>query len=171
MATNCKDVCARFYDLIEEDEDFFDGYGLNEDEQKALIKERAMSLLNEACVYLRRHCDLNIPLAITSDAVSGVENFTVDLVDGECELLALVMKMKYYERKVARLGPVVMSLSASEMKYAPSPNAERTTYLALVKRAKDNLDEEISHYSGRDRLTGEHKSINYAIPEETEDDG
>ena len=170
MATACKEICKRFYDLIEEDEDFFDGYGLSEDEQEILIQERAMSLLNDACVYLRRHCDLDVTLETVVDVDMGTTSFTVDLIDTECELLALAMKVKYYERKVARLGPVVMALSASEMKYAPSPNAERTTYLALVKRAKDELDEEISHYASRDRLTGAHKSINYAIPEESDED-
>jgi len=170
MATECKEVCTRFFDLIEEDEDFFDGYGRSEDEQEILIQERAMSLLKDACAYLRRHCDLDIDLKIATNADTGVTSFATDLVDDERELLALVMRLKYYERKVARLGPVVMALSASEMKYAPSPNAERTTYLALVKRAKDELDEEISYYSGRDRLTGAHKSIAYALPEETNED-
>lgn len=170
MATECKAVHTRFFDMIEEDEDFFDGYGLSEDEQEILIQERAMSLLKDACTYLRRHCDLDINLETVTNVDTGITSFKADLADGECELLALVMRMKYYERKVARLGPVVMALSASEMKYAPSPNAERTTYLALVKRAKDELDEEISHYVGRDRLTGVHKSITYTLPEESYED-
>lgn len=170
MATNCSEVYKKFFDRIEEDEDFFDGYGMTTEEQNDLINERANSLMDEAINYLCRHCGkLDVSLSVITNE-GGDAYFEEDLNQGEIDLLSLIMQRRYYERKVSQLTPKINALSASEIKYAYSPNTERSTYLALVDRADSNIREELSHYLGIDRVTGEKRVLEYNLPEEDDED-
>ena len=172
MTVNGNDVYTLFYDKIECDEDFFDYFNVSEEEAMTLAAERARSYLREACCYLRRHSDLDFVLNIVSseDALGRqTDSFEEEITDDEADLLAEIMKVVYYERGVSKLLPKLNTFSSSELKLLHSPANERSTFLALIQQYWKRVNYLIADYDGRDRLTGNHKTLATTLPEESDE--
>lgn len=169
MTNSLEDVYTAFFDRIEEDENFFNYFDVDEIQAEKLARERAKTYLREACSYLRRHVTLDFVLSITKDE-DGRDVFGSELTDDEIYLLADIMLLFYFERGLAKLRPKLNTFAASELKLLHSPANERQTYVALIEAQRNRVDYLIADYFAKDRHTGAAKMISTSIPEESEDE-
>ena len=169
MTNSLEDVYTAFFDRIEEDENFFNYFEVDEVQAVELARERAKTYLREACSYLRRHVTLDFSLNIVTNE-AGEDVFGVQLTDDEIFLLVDIMLLIYFERGLAKLRPKLNTFAASELKLLHSPANERQTYVALIEAQRNRVDYLIADYYAKDRITGAAKMISTSIPEETEDE-
>lgn len=169
MTNSLEDVYTAFFDRIEEDENFFNYFEIDEVQAMELARERARTYLREACSYLRRHVTLDFSLNIVADE-KDEEVFSTKLTDDEIFLLVDIMLLIYFERGLAKLRPKLNTFAASELKLLHSPANERQTYVALIEAQRNRVDYLIADYYAKDRLTGAAKMISTSIPEETENE-
>lgn len=169
MTNSLADVYEAFFDRIEEDENFFNYFDVDEIQAEELARERARTYLREACSYLRRHVTLDFSLNITKGE-TGEDVFGTELTDDEVYLLGDIMLLIYFERGLAKLRPKLNTFAASELKLLHSPANERQTYVAMIEAQRNRVDYLIADYYAKDRLTGAAKMISTAIPEETNDE-
>ena len=57
MSTPCESVYDVFFDLIEEDRDFFNYYEATDEESYMLALQRAKALLRDAAIRMQMECD------------------------------------------------------------------------------------------------------------------
>ena len=169
MTNSLEDVYTAFFDRIEEDENFFNYFDVDQIRAMELARERAKTYLREACSYLRRHVTLDFSLNIVKNE-TGAEVFGAELTDDEIFLLSDIMLLIYFERGLAKLRPKLNTFAASELKLLHSPANERQTYVSLIEAQRNRVDYLIADYYSKDRLTGAAKMISTTIPEETEDE-
>lgn len=60
MSTPCESVYDVFFDLIEEDRDFFNYYEATDEESYMLALQRAKALLRDAAIRMQMECDAEI---------------------------------------------------------------------------------------------------------------
>lgn len=169
MTNSLQDVYTAFFDRIEEDENFFQYFEIDEIQAMKLARERARTYLREACSYLRRHVTLDFSLNIVTNE-AGEEFFGSKLTDDEIFLLGDIMLLIYFERGLAKLRPKLNAFAASELKLLHSPANERQTYVSMIEAQRNRVDYLIADYYAKDRLTGAAKMISTTIPEESDDE-
>lgn len=167
MTNKLSDVYSAFFDRLEEDQSFFDYFGIDEVEAEKVAKERARTFLREACSYLRRYVSLDFNLSFATDE-NGETIFAEPITDDEVELLADIMLLPYFERGLAKLQPKLNTFAASELKLLHSPANERQTYMALITEQRTRINQLIADYYAKNRLTGAEKMVSMTLPEETE---
>ena len=94
MSTPCESVYDVFFDLIEEDRDFFNYYEATDAESYMLAIQRAKALLRDAAIRMQMECDAEIDFTDTYTEGEGrkqKEFFTADLTPFEIDLLANLM--------------------------------------------------------------------------------
>lgn len=148
-------MITRFFDKVETDSDFFDYYGVQEDEALQLATERARSYLREAIVYLYRETELDFDLGLVHDGAQY--QFAEEITENEVDLLAEIMYLRHLERGLAKLTPKINVLSSSDLKVLHSPANERSSYVAMIDQARNNVVAMVSKYVAVDRLTGKRK--------------
>ena len=149
MTNSLEDVYTAFFDRIEEDENFFNYFEIDEVQAMELARERARTYLREACSYLRRHVTLDFSLNIVADE-KDEEVFSTKLTDDEIFLLVDIMLLIYFERGLAKLRPKLNTFAASELKLLHSPANERQTYVALIEAQRNRVDYLIADYYAKD---------------------
>lgn len=157
MTRDINDVIARFFDKVEEDDDFFAYYGVEEQEAQKLAEERAQSYLREAIAYLRRQHELDFSLDLTTE--TGKLMFVEGITDVEVDLLSEIMLMRYLERGYAKLKPKINVLSSTDLKVLHSPANERTSYVSMMEQVREHVYTMLSHYAAVDRITGQRKMM------------
>lgn len=160
MITSVDDIYQVFFDKLEENKNFFAYYGVSEQEALNLAKERSSSYLREAMVYLRRKTELEFELG-----VDDYGNFIEPITEDEADLLADIMVMKYLDKKLTKLEPIVNAFAKAEMSLLHSPANERTSFAALVKEKEEDIREAISDYASKERLSSKKRMVDHTIEE------
>lgn len=167
MIQNVDEVFSLFFDKVEQDADFFNYYGISDEEAMKLAKERARSYMRSAMVYFSQQTELGFDLSIHT--VDDEELFVEEITNAEADIISEIMLLRYFERGLAKLSPKINVLSASDLKVLHSPANERTSYLELIAHVKENLVNMISHYAATDRLTGKRKMVDHTVPQSMEE--
>lgn len=163
-------VYELFFDKLESDDEFFQYYGVDEEEALQLAKERAKSYLNSAIAELSRRVELQVDMTFGIDEETGEEVFAEEITEGEADVLTELMVLTYYERGLAKLRPKINTFSASELKLLHSPANERTSYVEMLRQFREHCRIVVSRYGSRDRLTGTRLPVDHTLPEIEEGD-
>lgn len=158
-------VYELFFDKLESDDEFFQYYGVDEEEALQLAKERAKSYLSGAIAELGRRMEMQVDMSITTDEETGEEIFAEEITENEADVLTELMLLMYYERGLAKLRPKINTFSASELKLLHSPANERTSYVEMLRQFREHCRIVVSRYASRDRLTGARRIVDHTIPE------
>ena len=156
--TSYEQLYIPFFNRIEEDARFFSYYNLTAEEALDIAESRTKNYLNEAVAILKRNCTLDFNLVLDDET----EVISEDLTSDEINLLADLMYEVYISRDIVTLKTMVNALTSSDLKMLHSPANERKTFMNMYSTLKYNNEVAISHYEGRNRKTGERKTIDYS---------
>ena len=167
MISDFDDVYEMFFDKLEADDEFFNYYGIDENEALKLAKERALSLLKSAVMDLNRRVEMEFDLSLNLE--DGV--FTEEITDEEADILTEIMVLKYFERNLAKLKPKINTFSSSELTILHSPANERTSFINMLDAYREHVLNMVSHYSGKERFSSKKKIVDHTIPEDSDSEG
>lgn len=168
MTSSVDELYEVFFDKLEQDDDFFQYYGVSSEEALQLAKERAKSYLRGAIAELSRRVTLGFDLSLTQNE-DGETVFTEEITDEEVDVLTELMVLRYYERGLAKLRPRINTFSASELRVLHSPAQERNSYVEMLREVKEHCRVVVSRYGGHNRLTGSRNIVDHTI-EDDEDE-
>ena len=77
MSTPCESVYDVFFDLIEEDRDFFNYYEATDEESYMLALQRAKALLRDAAIRMQMECDAEIDFTDTYTEGANKRSFSL----------------------------------------------------------------------------------------------
>lgn len=157
MPTSLMTIYNSFFNKIEKDIDFFTYNNVSDEEAMQLAVTRAREYLGEAIVRFTTSCSVEVDLTIDD---SG-ERIVSDLTLTEIDILASLMKEKYFEKDTALLKAFQVNFSPKDLQLF-SPANERKTFMDMYNRIVRENDKLISRYAARDRITGKLKTINYS---------
>lgn len=158
MSTAWSSVYEVFFHKIEKDSDFFSYNNVEPDEAVKIAKQRAKGYLQEAVSKLTMYGTPDIDFA---DYNTELEVFNVDLTSNEIDLLANIMREKYFEKDQSKLKAFQIRFSPKDLD-AFSPANERKTFMDMFGEITKENNRLIAQYCSRDRITGKLKQINYA---------
>lgn len=161
MATSFDSINAIFYNFIEEDDNFFDYYGLSREESIALAQQRADVCLVEAAVKLSLEIQADIDF---TDYDCDLREFVADFTREEIYLLARLQYEAYLSRDVAKLRANAMRFTSAEQTVF-SPANDRKTFMAMYSQVRDENQALIDKYAAKDRMSGTAKELTYDIEE------
>ena len=170
MSTPCESVYDVFFDLIEEDRDFFNYYEATDEESYMLALQRAKALLRDAAIRMQMECDAEIDFTDTyteSEGRKQKEFFTADLTPFEIDLLANLMYEGYLKRDVSKLRAFQHQYTPSDLQVF-SPANDRKTFMAMYNTVVEENKVKLDRYARRDRTTGKQRSIDYTSYETEE---
>ncbi len=147
-----------FLKKIEKDKDFFMYNNVSPEEAMELAITRANGYLIESIQYLLLNCTPDVDF---TNYNKDAEVFNFDLTDTEMDLLAEIMRMKYFEKDEVLLKALIVRFSPKDVTVF-SPSNERRTFMDMIKEIKTNVKVAINQYNNKDRLTGKLKMIDYA---------
>lgn len=153
--TSFDDVFEAFFDVIEEDTEFFTYFENSESEALSIAKQRSSNYLREAISYLKSQCVPQVQMGVDMDN----EELTFDATDDEIILIAKIMYLMYLKRDMVKLKTRINMFSSSDLKALHSPANERNSFMSMVNQYEERCLDEISNYAMRDRLTGACKPI------------
>jgi hypothetical protein len=159
MTTPFTRIYEAFFNKIQKDADFFCYYNVAPDEAMLIAKERSKELLKEAIARLTMSC---VPDVNFNDIDEECERINFNLTRIEVDLLASLMREKYFEKDFVLLKAFQINFSPKDLQLF-SPANERKTFTDMYKDLVDENQIYISNYASRDRLTGKYKMINYSI--------
>lgn len=158
MSTSWELIYERFFKKIEKDNSFFSYYNVSDQEAIELATMRAKDYLIESISKLTSSCAPDIDF---NDYDEEQALFAEDLTRNEVDLLASLMREKYFEKDMSLL-------KAFETKFSPkdltvfSPANERKTFKDMLDGVIDTNNSLIREYMSRDRLTGKLKGIDFS---------
>lgn len=171
MSTPCSAVYDVFFDLIEEDRDFFNYYEATDEESYMLALQRAKALLRDAAVRVQMECECaDIDFTDTYTEGEGrkqEEFFTADLTSAEIDLLANLMYEGYLKRDMSKLRAFQHQYTPSDLQVF-SPANDRKTFLAMYNAVVEENRVKLDRYARKDRTTGKLRSIDYTSYETEE---
>ena len=160
MSTPCESVYDVFFDLIEEDRDFFNYYEATDEESYMLALQRAKALLRDA--------EIDFTDTYTEgEGRKQKEFFTADLTPFEIDLLANLMYEGYLKRDVSKLRAFQHQYTPSDLQVF-SPANDRKTFMAMYNTVVEENKVKLDRYARRDRTTGKQRSIDYTSYETEE---
>lgn len=152
-------IFKRFYDRIENDEDFFGYYNVDQAEALEIAHRRAKNYLIDALDTLSSIDGLAVDFG---DYDEDIEIINFKTTGKENKLLVEIMFTEYMKRDVPLLHAFTLSFSPSDLTVF-SPANERKSYMSLVAQLENAIEVMIDDYKSRDRKTGKLKqAINYA---------
>lgn len=152
-------ILERFYDRIENDEDFFNYYNVPIIEAKKIARQRSTNYLIESLDYLSSIGKLQVDFSNYNIELNRI-NFK--LVKNEINILVELMFLIYMKRDESLLHAMRINFTPSDLNVL-SPANERTSYRNFIKELTINVENMIDSYKNRDRNTGELKMmINYS---------
>lgn len=161
MATSFDSVNNVFYNFVEEDDGFFDYYGLSRQDSITLAQQRADVCLVEAAVKLSLEIQADINF---SDYDYEEREFAADFTREEIYLLARLQYEAYLFRDVSKLRANAMRFTSAEQTLF-SPANDRKTFMAMYNQVCDENNALIDRYVAKDRLSGAPKELTYDIEE------
>lgn len=170
MSTPCSKVYDVFFDLIEEDRDFFNYYEATDEESYMLALQRAQALLRDAAIRLNMECEADVDFTDTYTEGEGrkqEEYFTADLNATEIDLLANLMYEGYLKRDISKLRAFQHQYTPSDLQVF-SPANDRKTFMAMYNTVVEENKTKLDRYSRKDRDTGKSRSIDYTSYETEE---
>lgn len=159
MATKWEDIYKIFWDKIEKDREFFEYNNVTLEEALEIAVKRSKSLLIESISRLTLSCSPDIDFY---DYDVDLEQFNFDLYDKEKDLIASIMREKYFDRDKSLLKAFEVRFTPSDLNIF-SPANERKTFLDMYNDIVNENNKSISSYDSRDRKTGKLKTIDYSI--------
>lgn len=170
MSTPCDLVYNAFFDMIEEDRDFFNYYEATDEESYMLALQRAKSLLREAVTRVQMECDTDIDFTDTYSEGEGRKQedfFTADLTLAEIDLLANLMFEGYLKRDMAKLRAFQHQYTPSDLQVF-SPATDRKTFMEMYDTVVQENKVRLDRYARKDRVTGKSRRIDYTSYETEE---
>jgi hypothetical protein len=155
MLTLYSDIFERFKRKLLKDPDFFLYKNISDEEAEEFVNEKCIILLNEAISELMNSC---IPDVDFYDKDDNLQVFNFEVVNLEKDLISEIMRYKYIEQDEVRLKVLFNNFTTKEVNIF-SPAEERKSFELLLKENKNNIENKISNYSMRDRITGKFKSV------------
>lgn len=155
MPTSFDEINTIFYDLVEEDEDFFNYYGISPVQSMNMAEARADSCLRAAALKVASENETDINFA---DFDTETREFAADLTPQEKNLLAHLQYERYLYRDFAGLRAQATRFTSAEQSVF-SPANERKTFLQMYQALVEENRNSLNLYLCRDRLTGERKSL------------
>ena len=165
MSTPFSTVNAVFFDLIEEDSNFFNYYNATDEESYVLAVERANSLLMTAANRMTIECEPDVDLLQYSQDALGAYSFDVDLTVVEINLLANLQYEAYLKRDIAKLKAFSVNFTPTDLQVF-SPANDRKTFMEMYNCVCDENKIMMDRYKSKDRLTNKSKYIDYASYDE-----
>lgn len=154
--TPYSDVFDVFIRKLKNDTTFFQYRGLDEAEINEIVGEHLLSLLGRAIDKLYSY---GLPDVDFYDRDDDFQTFNIELTKREIGLISDLMYLCYLEEDRNKLKAVGMRFRTSELNMLFSPANDRRTFMQLLESIELNLENSISNYFSRDRLTWEFKSI------------
>lgn len=161
MATPFDTINTIFYNLIEEDSNFFNYYGLNEEDSELLARQRADACLTEAAVKLSLLIQADVDFSSFDETT---REFNEDFTKEEQFILASLQYEEYLYRDIAKLRANAMRFTSAEQQVF-SPANERRTFIDMYEHVVSRNSELIDRYCAKDRITGVAKTLEYDIDE------
>lgn len=161
MATSFDSVNIVFYNLIEEDDGFFDYYGLSRQDSITLAQQRADVCLVEAAVKLSLEIQADINF---SDYDYERREFVADFTREEIYLLARLQYEAYLSRDISKLRANATRFTSAEQTLF-SPANDRKTFMDMYNQVCSENNALIDKYVAKDRLSGAPKELTYDIEE------
>jgi len=152
-----EDIYKLFFGKIEKDADFFMYNNVPIEEALAIATKRAKFYLLESISKLTSDCTPDIDFNNYDEVL---EVFNIDLTNNEKDLLADLMKEKYFEKDMALLKAFQVKFTTKDLNIA-SPANERKTFIDMFKEISSENRVKIKRYASRDRITGKLKTIKY----------
>lgn len=153
-----EDIYLIFWNKIEKDKTFFQYNNISPEAALSIAKERSKSLIIEAITRLTLSCTPDVDF---NNYNADLEQFNIDCTNIEKDLLASLMREKYFDRDKSLLKAFEVRFAPSDLKVF-SPAEERRTFLSMYQDIVKENNITISQYKNKDRLTGQFKSINYS---------
>lgn len=136
MSTPCESVYDVFFDLIEEDRDFFNYYEATDEESYMLALQRAKALLRDAAIRMQMECDAEIDFTDTYTEGEGrkqKEFFTADLTPFEIDLLANLMYEGYLSEMFPSSVHSSTNIRRATFRYSPLLMIERPLWQCTIR--------------------------------------
>ena len=162
MGTPYSVLIDRFYRRIEKDRDFFNYFGLTEEEAFALAKKRSLGYLEEAVALIILKC---MPQVDFSNRDDELEQFNFDLNDGEKLLISSLMYQYYLDRDISYLKVLNVNYTSTELRVFDPSNA-RSTFLEMYQFVYKQNEALMDAYKSTDRSTGMFKQVNFSAYDE-----
>ncbi|MDR6779347.1 MULTISPECIES: hypothetical protein [Paenibacillus] len=157
MATPFSSLQTAFFNKIEKDLDFFTYNNVTEEEAMEIALSRSREYLKESLAKLKISCSSDISFDYDDN-----ENLLVDdLTPTEIDLVANIMREKYYEKDMSLLKAFQVRFSTKDLQVF-SPANERKTFMDMYYGIIEENNKMISQYASRDRMTGKLKSIDFS---------
>lgn len=157
MATSFDNINTIFYAFVEEDNTFFNYYGIDQEDAEALAQQRADSCLMEAATKLSLLVQTDIDF---TDFDRCKREFAADLTRAEEYLLASLQYEEYLFRDIAKLRANATKFTAAEQTVF-SPANERKSFQLMYEFIVQKNEQLIDRYCARDRLSGLPKELSY----------
>ncbi|GAB6989358.1 hypothetical protein [Paenibacillus pini] len=158
MSTLWSAVYKVFFDKIQKDTEFFAYNNIPNQEAFEIALERSKGYLKEAVSQLTLCCSPDINF---NDYDDVAEVFNFELTNVEIDLLAELMRERYFDKDLSLLKAFQVRFSPKDLNVF-SPAAERNTFTSMLKDIKKDNELSISRYISRDRTTGKLKIINFS---------
>ena len=149
--TPYSNVIDRFIKKIKKDKEFFSYANATDEEVVEIINQRSKELLEEASDELQslKCVEQDVDFLNRDETL---ETYSFDLITSEEILISELMVVNYFEEELIKLKAMQKYLG-NDIKVF-SPNAERKTYLEMVKYKHTLFDSKLSDYNSIDRNTG-----------------
>ncbi|WP_339304577.1 hypothetical protein NST33_18570 [Paenibacillus sp. FSL L8-0435] len=156
MPTPFDTLFNTFFSMIEKDLDFFTYSNVSNDEAMVIARSRARDYLLEAAtkIKLTTSSDIDFNVDVNNETMCD------DLTMTEINLLASLMREKYFERDFSLLKAFQIQFSPKDLQVF-SPANERKTFMDMFESIKRDNAVLMDNYSSRDRSTGKLKTIDY----------
>ena len=149
--TPYSNVIDRFIKKIKKDKEFFSYANATDEEVVEIINQRSKELLEDASDELQslKCVEQDVDFLNRDETL---ETYSFDLITSEEILISELMVVNYFEEELIKLKAMQKYLG-NDIKVF-SPNAERKTYLEMVKYKHTLFDSKLSDYNSIDRNTG-----------------
>ncbi|MGG1664527.1 hypothetical protein [Brevibacillus sp. NRS-1366] len=155
MATSYELLFEKFIGKIKNDDEFFNYSNLSETEIEEMINSHLTSLIDRSVGFIYKFGNPDIDLYDKDDEL---QQFNVDLVNQEVDLLTDIMYFTYIEEQRNKIKTFSLTFRSNELNVF-SPANERRTTLAMIEKVEVSTINSVQNYLARDRLTWKYKSI------------
>jgi hypothetical protein len=155
LATSYDVLFKKFMRKIKNDDDFFNYTGLTDLEVEEMINGHLNSLIDRAVGFIYKFGNPDIDLYDRDD---NTQQFNVDLVNQEIDLLVDLMYFSYIEEQRNKIKTFGLTFRSDELNVF-SPANERRTVLDMIEKLEESVIFSVQNYLSRDRLTWKYKSI------------
>lgn len=151
MNTPYLNITQRFERKIQKDKDYFIYNNVTDEELLKILHRRSKDLLNDSLDELQLQIAIQQNLDL-EDRDDILEIFNFELTKSEEDLISDLMVIKYFDEELIKLKAMQKYLGDDIKVF--SPNAERKTYLEMVKFKHSQFESKLANYNSIDRKTG-----------------